>query len=223
MKEIEVEGKTVEEAISKALSELKADIEQVDIKIINEGKAGLFGLMGATPALVKVSLKESAGTQNEISARAKTIVDTILAKMKVDSATEITSEGNTIIIDIESLDSALLIGKKGQTLEAFQYIVNLMINKEIKAGLYKGITLEDKYKIIIDTEGYLIRREETLVKLAKNLAEKVINSGKKAVLEPMSSHDRRIIHLALQGMPGVKTESEGEGAFRRIVIYPAEP
>lgn len=222
MKEIEVEGKTVEEAISKALAELKTDLEQVDIKIINEGKAGLFGLMGATPALIKVSLKQISGIANEISARAKAIIDTILAKMKIDSETKISSEDNKIIIDIESLDGALLIGKKGQTLEAFQYIVNLMINKEIKSGLYKGITLEDKYKIVIDTEGYLIRREETLVKLAKNFAEKVKSSGKKAELEPMSAHDRRVIHLALQDMPGVKTESEGEGSFRRIVIYPTE-
>jgi spoIIIJ-associated protein len=223
MKEIEAEGKTVEEAISKALSELKADMDCVDVKIINEGKAGLFGLMGATPALVRVIMKENAGAANEISSRAKAIVDTILAKMKIDSDTKMTSEGNKIIIDIESLDGALLIGKKGQTLEGFQYVVNLMINKEIKAGLYKGITLEDKYKIVIDTEGYLVRREETLVKMAKNLAEKVKISGKKTELEPMSAHDRRVIHLALQDVPGVKTESEGEGSFRRIVIYPAEP
>jgi spoIIIJ-associated protein len=223
MKEIEVEGKTAEEAISKALAELKAELEQVDIKIINEGKAGLFGLMGAAPALVKVSLKETAGISNEISSRAKKIVDTILAKMNVDGETKISSEDHKIIIDIESMDGALLIGKKGQTLEAFQYIVNLMINREIKAGLYKGITLEDKYKIIIDTEGYLLRREETLIKLANNFAEKVKSSGKKTELEPMSAHDRRVIHLALQDMPGVKTESEGEGSFRRIVIYPTEP
>ncbi|MDD5132058.1 MAG: protein jag [bacterium] len=222
MKEIEVEGKTVEEAINKALSELKVDIERVDIKIINEGKAGLFGLMGATPALVKVGLKEPAITQKDLSARAKTIVDTVLAKIKVDGETKIANEGNKILIDINSTDSALLIGKKGQTLEAFQYIVNLMINKEIKNGLYPGITLEDKYKIIIDTEGYLIRREETLIKMAKNLADKVKESGKKAVLEPMSAHDRRSIHMALQDTPGIKTESEGEGSFRRIVIYPAE-
>jgi spoIIIJ-associated protein len=223
MKEIEVEGKTVEEAISKALSELNTVLEQVDIKIINEGKAGLFGLMGAAPALVKVSLKESIGSNNEISVRAKAIVDTILAKIKVDGETEAAAEGNKIIINIESLDGALLIGKKGQTLEAFQYIVNLMVNKEIKAGLYKGITLEDKYKIVIDTEGYLMRREETLVKMAHSIAEKVKQSGQKTALEPMSAHDRRVVHVALQDLPGIKTESEGEGSFRRIVIYPTEP
>ncbi|MDD5258817.1 MAG: protein jag [bacterium] len=222
MKEIEVEGKTVEEAISQALAELKTTIEQVDIKIINEGKAGLFGLMGATPALVKVSLKEDAGTNNEISVQAKTIIDTILAKMQVDGETKITVEDNKILVDVDSIDSALLIGKKGQTLEAFQYIVNLIINKEIKAGTYKGITLENKYKIIIDTEGYLIRREEALVKMAKNMADKVKQARTKIALEPMSAHDRRVIHLALQEISGIKTESEGEGSFRRIVIYPAE-
>ncbi len=221
MKEIEVEGKTVEEAISKALSELKADMDQVDIKIINEGKAGLFGLMGATPALVKVSLRETAGN-NEISDQAKTIINTILAKMQIDGETKIAVEDNNIKVDVESLDSALLIGKKGQTLEAFQYIVNLIINKEIKAGTYKGITLENKYKIIIDTEGYLIRREEALAKMAKNMAEKVKQSGIKIALEPMSAHDRRVIHLALQETTGIKTESEGEGSFRRIVVYPVE-
>ncbi len=222
MKEIEVEGKTVEEAISKALADLKVNLEQVEIKIVNEGKAGLFGLMGATPALIKVSLKEDTGRPNEISSQAKKVIDTILAKMQVDSETKIAMEDNKIMVDIDSLDSALLIGKKGQTLEAFQYIVNLIINKEIKAGQYKGITLENKYKIIIDTEGYLLRREEALAKMAKSLAEKVKQSGQKTTLEPMSAHDRRVIHLALQEMAGIKTESEGEGSFRRVIIYPAE-
>lgn len=222
MKEIEVEGKTVEEAISRALAELKATIEEVDIKIIDEGKAGLFGLMGAAPAHVKVVRKEVAGAAQKIGSKAKNIVAEILNKMKIDGDTEITTEDNKIIVNIDSLDGGLLIGKKGQTLDAFQYIVNLMINKEIKAGLIQGITLEDKYKVIVDTEGYRIRREEVLKKMALNMAEKVKNSGQKVALEPMSAHDRRVVHLALEDIQEVKTESEGDGSFRRIVIYPAQ-
>lgn len=222
MKEIEVEGKTVEEAISKALAEMKTTIEEVDIKIIDEGKAGLFGLMGATPARVKMVRKEVTGAVQGMSSKAKHVVAAILDKMKIDGETEVTIEENNIVVNIDSLDGALLIGKKGQTLEAFQYIVNLMINREIKAGLIQGITLEDKYKVLVDTEGYRIRREETLISLALSMAEKVKNSGTKADLEPMSAHDRRVVHMALQDIQGVKTESEGDGSFRRIIIYPAQ-
>ena len=225
MKEIEVEGKTVEEAIQKALTELKAKQDDVEIKIIDEGKAGLFGLMGGAPARVRVIMKEPEGLQEgggELALKAREIVSNILAKMEVDGDTCIEQKPENIVISIESMDSALLIGKKGQTLEALQYIVNLMANRMIKAGLVKGVTIEDKYKIVIDTEGYRGRREEALVKLALSRAEKVRLSGAKDVLEPMSAHDRRIVHLALKDAPGVRTESEGEGAFRRIVIIPDE-
>ncbi len=220
MREVEAEGKTVEEAIGKALAELNATIEEVEVKIIDEGKAGLFGLMGAAPARVKMGKKEVAGAVLGLSAKAKHIVAEILNQMNINGDTEVTIEEKKIVVNIDSLEGALLIGKKGQTLEAFQYVVNLMINREIKAGLIKGITLEDKYKIIVDTEGYRIRREETLIKMALNMAEKVKSSGQKADLEPMSAHDRRVVHMALQDIQGVKTESEGDGSFRRIVIYP---
>jgi spoIIIJ-associated protein len=225
MKEIEVEGKTVEEAIQKALTELKAKQDDVEIKIIDEGKAGLFGLMGGAPARVKVIMKEPEGIKTgagELALKAREIVTDILTRMEVDGDTCIEQKPENIVISIESLDSALLIGKKGQTLEALQYIVNLMANRMIKAGLVKDVAIEDKYKIVIDTEGYRGRREEALVKLALSRAEKVRLSGSKDVLEPMSAHDRRIVHLALKETPGVRTESEGEGAFRRIVIIPAE-
>lgn len=223
MKEIEAEGKTIEEAISKALAEMKAEQEDVEVKIIDEGKAGLFGLMGATPARVRVTLKDQPTSPAQTTAvmeRAQQIVNSLLAKMQVDGESRSTSTDNNIIVTIESLDSALLIGKKGQTLEALQYIVNLILNREIKADAVAGAKIEDKYKVIIDTEGYRGRREEALVKLAKNLAEKVVQTGRKEALEPMSAHDRRVIHLALKETTGIRTESEGEGSFRRIVISP---
>jgi spoIIIJ-associated protein len=223
MKEIEAEGKTIEEAISKALAEMKAEQEDVEVKIIDEGKAGLFGLMGATPARVRVTLKDQPTSPAQTTAvmeRAQQIVNSLLAKMQVDGESRSTSTDNNIIVTIESLDSALLIGKKGQTLEALQYIVNLILNREIKADAVAGAKIEDKYKVIIDTEGYRGRREEALVKLAKNLAEKVVQTGRKEALEPMSAHDRRVIHLALKETAGIRTESEGEGSFRRIVISP---
>ncbi len=223
MKEIEVEGKTVEEAIQKALTELKAKQDDVEVKIIDEGKAGLFGLMGGAPARVKVIMKETEEIKaggGELAIKAREIVNNILTKMEIDGDTCIEHKPEHIVISIESLDSALLIGKKGQTLEALQYIVNLMANRMIKAGLVKDVAIEDKYKIVVDTEGYRGRREEALIKLALSRAEKVRLSGAKDVLEPMSAHDRRIVHLALKETTGVRTESEGEGAFRRIVIIP---
>lgn len=225
MKEVEIEGKSVEEAISKALEQLQATPDEVEIKIINEGKAGLFGLMGAVPARVKVIFKAPAPIKNmslwRYGAQAKAITDNLLEKMMLDGESEvIIREGKIVAITIESLDSALLIGKQGQTLDAFQHIVNLILTRQIKTGKMEGIPVEERNKIIIDTEGYRERRDNALIRDARQVAERVRETGKKERLSPMSSHERRIIHLALKDVEGVYTESEGERETRFVVILP---
>lgn len=229
MKEIEVEGKTIEEAISKALSELKATSEEVEIKVLNEGKAGLFGLMGAVPARVRAVLKAAERAdfptteKMDIVFRTGEVINSILARMKIEAKSSVQlEENNKIAANIESAESGLLIGRKGQTLDAFQFILNLIISKEIKEGKIPKAKFEDKYKVVIDTERYRLRRQESLIKQAKEAAERVSQTGQKEELKPMSSHDRQIVHLALKEMSAVKTISEGEGSFRRVIILPAK-
>jgi len=128
--------------------------------------------------------------------------------MHVDVQVEMEEDGNTIFINIEGKDSGIIIGRRGDTLEALQYLANLVINKQ-----------EKEYKrVIIDIENYRKKREDTLIKLSKKLAERVLKTRKSITLEPMSPYERRIIHSTLQNNKYVKTYSLGEEPNRKVVI-----
>ena len=130
--------------------------------------------------------------------------------MGVDAEVSAFDDGERIILDAHGAESGLVIGKKGATLDALQYLVNRIVFKQ------PG----ERPLVVVDAEGYRGRREDSLVDLAKRLAEKAQRSGKPVPVEPMSPHDRRIVHMALVDHPGVTTESEGEGPARRVVIFP---
>lgn len=132
----------------------------------------------------------------------------MLELMKMEATIDIVEKENQINIEIKGAGMGLLIGHRGETLDAIQYLVSLFINKE--TGEYK--------RVIVDTENYRSKREETLKKLAKRLAHKVAKTRKKVTLEPMNPYERRIIHSTLQNDQYVKTYSEGEEPFRRVVI-----
>src|SRR5215213_9119485 len=134
----------------------------------------------------------------------------ILERMGVDAEVSAFDDGERIILDAHGSESGLVIGKKGATLDALQYLVNRIIFK--KPGEMAGIT--------VDAEGYRGRREDSLTDLARRLADKAIRSGRPVPVEPMNAHDRRIVHMALADHPEVSTESEGEGMSRRVVIFP---
>lgn len=146
----------------------------------------------------------------ETRERAATVLRTILENMDVDAEVSAFDDADKIILDAHGPESGLVIGKKGATLDALQYLVNRMVFKRPGEGPL----------IVVDAEGYRGRREESLGDLARKLAEKAIKSGRPVALEPMSAHDRRIVHMALVEVEGVRTESDGEGLFRRVVIYP---
>lgn len=131
-------------------------------------------------------------------------------KMGLDVSVKVFTNGETVYADIEGPDSGTIIGKRGQTLDAIQYLTSLVVNKD-----KEGYT-----RVVIDAEGYRQKREQTLDKLANRLADKVCRSSRSIRLEPMNPYERKIIHTALQDRAGVTTRSEGEEPYRRVVIEP---
>jgi len=227
MEEKEFSGKDVEEAIEKGLKELGLSRDDVEVKILDEGKAGLFGLMGASPAKIKLIVKPLKGLGDEeerevvgekpsgvnlISAqkKVKEKLDEILKLMGTEAEVTTSLEGGRVVADIKSENGAILIGKKGQTLNALQLIVNLIVSRDEKT----------RTRVIVDSEGYRQRREKALVNMAREVADEVKSKGKPQELEPMNPAERRVIHLALKSDKDVETTSKGEGNFRRVVVSP---
>jgi len=242
MESLEIEGKNIDEAIEKACSEFGVPREKLNIEIISDGASGFLGL-GSKKAKIRASImsidmtidtpheqsrkdapkkppvssdfnqsvvtEESAETP---ATRAKRILEGILGRMSLDCPVTIEETPDTIILNIKGDGSGLLIGKRGQNLDAIQYIVNKAVSKYA----------DNRKMIVVDTEGYRRRREESLIALAANLAEKVKKSKKALTVGHMNAHDRRIIHLALQNDESLTTKSRGEGEFRKIVIMPVK-
>lgn len=204
MQVIEKTGRTVEEAVEQAITELGIPREETDIEIIEQPSKGFLGLLGSKPARVKVSVRNSPVR------RVKGIMTDILNTMDLQARLDIVEKDNTVTINLEGENLGILIGRRGETLDALQYLVNLSINKN----------QENRKKFILDIEGYRTRREDTLKKLAHKLADKAMQRGRNVVLEPMNSLERRIIHTALQGRDDISTFSEGEEPYRKIIISP---
>lgn len=204
MQVIEKTGRTVEEAVEQAIAELGIPREETDIEIIEQPSKGFLGLLGSKPARVKVSVRNSPVR------RVKGIMTDILNTMDLQAKLDIVEKDNTVTINLEGENLGILIGRRGETLDALQYLVNLSINKN----------QENRKKFILDIEGYRTRREDTLKKLAHKLADKAMQRGRNVVLEPMNSLERRIIHTALQGRDDISTFSEGEEPYRKIIISP---
>lgn len=203
-KVVEKKGKTVNEAVGLALNELGVARESVEIEVLEEPSKGIFGLIGVRPARVKVIYKEG-NTQKAIG-----LLKNIFECMNLGVNIQTREKEQELCLDLEGKDLGILIGRRGETLDALQYLVNLSVNKN----------RDQKKKIIIDIEGYRNRREETLQKLALKLADKAQQRGRNVVLEPMNSQERRIIHTALQGREDIYTFSEGEEPYRKIIISP---
>ena len=203
---IETEGDTVEEAIEHALNELEATREQVTIDIISEPTKGILNF-GAKPAKIRATLKQDVSTAPE------TILKEILNRMRIDAEVESEFVDGSTHLNIATDSPALLIGKHGQTLDAIERLLNCIINK---ASLVKK-------RVFVDTEGYRGRREDRLIEMARQVAEKVRYTDREVVLAPMSARDRRVIHVALKEDDVVSTYSQGEGEMRRVVVTTQQP
>lgn len=199
---IEKTGKSIEEAVKMALEELNAREEDVEIEILDEGNRGLLGIIGNKMAKVKVSRK------NEYGEKARAYIEGIIRRMGIQAQVEIEENSNTVLAKLEGNNVGVLIGKRGTTLDALQYLTNLSVNRGNET--YK--------KIVIDSENYRKKREETLERLANRLADQVIKYKKSITLEPMTPYERRIIHSSLQGNSHVKTYSVGDEPNRKIII-----
>lgn len=196
-------AKSVEEAVELALAELQVQREFVDVQVIEQPSRGLFGLIGAKPAIVRVSVK-STPSEMVVDFLEK-ICGRITGSVKVRCVHE-NEEELSLNLDAENL--GLLIGKRGETLNALQYLATLVYNKYLKG--YR--------RVFLNAGNYRERRNNTLKRLAIRLANQVMRTGRRVVLEPMNSYDRRIIHTTLQDFKGVTTYSEGEEPERRVVI-----
>lgn len=204
---IEKTGKTVQEAVASALEELNADENQVEIEVIEEGGKGIFGLIGSKPAKVRVTMKETYAD------KAVRFLEEIFQKMNLNAGIDVQEDGDSILIRITGSDSGIIIGRRGETLDALQYLTSLVVNKD--ADSYKRVT--------IDIENYRDKREVTLIKLANKLADRVVKYKKNVTLEPMNPYERRIIHSSLQNNKYVETYSIGEEPNRKVVITLKSP
>ncbi len=292
MKSIEIEGKTVDDAINKAVEQLQSSRDQVAVEILAEGSRGLFGLMGTRPARVRVSMgaglnvpvnkvepqnkpkqeiserrevkskeakskeqeiserkeakskeakskeaksKEAKSKEQEISERkeakskeaksnekvvydeknvqrivatAKQALEVILERLQIEYTVEVKQRDDQILLNIHCDNENFLIGRRGTTLDAIQYLVNRIANKQT----------EEKIQVVLDTSNYRVNRKQRLQRLALRLSRKVKMTGKPVTIAPMNPHDRRIIHLTLQDDSSVKTLSRGNGFMRRVII-----
>ena len=211
MKVIEVEGKSIDEAVRKAADMLGVHFSTIrpsDIEVLDEGKSGIFGFGVSRSAKIRVSYSLEI---SEIGDTAKDVTVTLFEKMGIDAKIRDSHESESkVYIELESENSGLIIGKKGKTLEAVQFIINMIVSQK---------TRSDK-KIIIDIESYRSKRENSLKKLSQEIAEKVHRTGKPFSMEPMNPFERRLVHMALQDHEHVTTKSEGQGAFRKVKVYP---
>lgn len=200
-------GATVEEAKEAAFKELGVDTydDNLEIEVIDRGAKKVLGLFGGSPAKVKVSIKVSAVQS------AEDYIKNIIVNMGLNGITVTSSEDDNIItIDIEGEEVGFIIGRRGETLDALQYLACLAANR-----------IDNSYKrVVINTGDYREKREKTLESLGRRLAIKAAKTGRKSVLEPMNPYERRIIHTAVQKVNGATSWSEGENMNRHVVIGP---
>lgn len=228
-------GKTVRDAINKGLQELGVSENDVKVTVLEEPSRGLFGLFGTREAKVELEIAERPQPEARIAAvdvetgpgsvegedgdsgvsvsaaaeRAREYLSDIAAKMGVQVSVETSTDGDgNLLFEMKGKDLGLLIGRRGQTLDALQTLVNVYANR----------ISDEHIRIILDAERFRERRKKTLEDLSMRLANQVVRTRKEVVLEPMSSHERRIIHFKLQNHPKVRTYSKGEEPNRRIVI-----
>ena len=242
---LEFEGKDIENATQKASKKLKMSPEMLKYEILSHGSSGIFGLVGAKKARIRV-VKPSADTAadtdivtktnqqdekiepapetetkppNEIKADAidreslelgRDVLQKIVEQITAGATIILKEEESRVFFDIKGDDAAILIGKRGQTLEAIQYLIEKVVNRNNK----------NRIRVQVDIEGYLENRRKSLKELAVRTAQKIKRTGRPASVGQMNAHDRRIVHLTLKDDKEIRTQSLGEGFYRKLVIFP---
>jgi len=198
-------AESVNEAIKKGLDDLGIDRSQAEINIIEQGNKGFLGLIGKKQAEIEIIMEDDP------IKKGMNFIKEVFNKTNIDVEVNVVQKETNeeqVVYDIHSPDLGIVIGRRGETLDALQYLTSLVVNKDT----------EEYYRIILDAEGYRDRRKKTLERLARKLAQKAVNKERKVVLEPMPPHERRIIHITLKQDSRVRSYSEGEEPFRKVMI-----
>ena len=244
--DLEFEGKNVEQAAEEASNELNIKKEDLKFDVLSYGSSGIFGLVGSKKARIRVNLPkdfdlkkersfnqemlekeldidfsilEGDNTASSISEKpeaAETIdlcqdvLQRIIDTITTDAKVKVIRESDHVLFDVKGGNAGVLIGKRGQTLEAIQYLIEKIANKKN----------DERIRVQVDVEGYLKTRRTNLERLASRLADKAVRTGKPMTIGQMNAHDRRIVHLSLKDTQGVRTQSLGNGAYRKLMIIP---
>jgi spoIIIJ-associated protein len=202
MKKVIVSGKTVEDAVKNGLSQLNVGEDRVRVHVLEQPSKGFLGLIGSKDAKVELELIPDPIEE------AVRFLQEVLAAMKLEISIETVRKKEGTFIDLSGDQLGILIGRRGQTLDALQYLTNIVANRYSTSHV----------KLFLDAEHFRERRRKTLEALSQRLADRVVRTKKDVVLEPMSPQERKIIHSQLQDHPKVKTYSKGEDPNRRVVI-----
>ena len=206
---VETKGKSIEEALIQALSELSCTEEDVDVEVLEESSKGFLGIIKGKEARIRVTLKPKE--KKPLDEVIRFLTETVKL-MGIEAQVQTVEEEEIITLEIIGKNLGVIIGRRGETLDALQYLTGLISNRYYETYDHK--------RILLDAEGYRQRREKTLIRLANKLSDKVKRTGRRVVLEPMNPQERRVIHTALQNETTIQTLSEGEDPFRRVVISP---
>lgn len=210
---VETTGRTIEQALEKALRELGVGKDSVDIKLLSESQSGLRGIFGGKMVRIRVTRRDgaAAGTPGDTADVVRTIIGEVLGFMGVEHSIDIEESDDTTFVNISSsgLDG-LLIGRRGETLTSIQHVVNRVFTS--RTGRHSKIT--------VDVGGYVRRKHRLLVEKAQKVAERVRRTQKEYDFEPLKASERRIIHLAVSEFDDVTTYTIGDGLLRKVVISP---
>jgi spoIIIJ-associated protein len=209
MEVTEITAGTVEQAIEKAEAQLGLSRDQFKVEVVREGRSGILGV-GGREAVIRVS--SATATAEDVVSRVTDILGTLLGLMEVQGEVEVLSAESPLALNVKGEDLGILIGRRGQTLVALEYVTKLIVVQQLKTWV----------PLTIDVGGYKKHRRDSLQKLALYLAEQVKSRRRAMPMEPMPADERRIIHLALADHPDVTTQSIGEGENRKVVILPRE-
>jgi spoIIIJ-associated protein len=201
---VEVEGKTYEEAVKKALVALNAEEKDLDIEVTEVDTKGILGLLGSKKVRITARVRSNPEEYG------KKLLTDIAAYCGVSVRIDVTSHGERAVFTIDASDDDTLIGKDGEVLEALQHLVKLAIAKKYKQNL----------RLLLDVNGFRERRKKTIVSMAKGLADKAKKEGRPIKTKPLNPYERRIIHTLFKNNNRISTHSEGEGHTKKVVIVP---
>ncbi len=244
--DLQFEGKNVEQAAEEASNELNIKKEDLKFDVLSYGSSGIFGLVGSKKARIRVNLPKDFDSKKERSFNqemlekkldidfsildgdntassvseepetaetiglCKDVLQRIIDTITTDAKVKVIRESDHVLFDVKGGNAGVLIGKRGQTLEAIQYLIEKIANKKN----------DERIRVQVDVEGYLKTRRTNLEGLASRLADKAVRTGKPMTIGQMNAHDRRIVHLSLKDTQGVRTQSLGNGAYRKLMIIP---